>query len=165
MRYTYGVMDERRILLYQPYLFRKADELLVFPSKDFHKWHSDVLEFIDGLYQINCLRMDKGKFMNIMELNLASGVISNINDELEHLFDSKRVYDFSYQYVSTLDEKYRERRVVGYTKDFMKANSRITVKPEITPWLKEKNLMEIVNQVAREFTMSQRKKQKKLIDL
>ena len=43
--------------------------------KDFNKWHSDVKEYIDGLYQINSRNMQKGKSINISELNLAFGML------------------------------------------------------------------------------------------
>ena len=102
MKYSYGIMDDHRIILYKPQLFIKAHDLLVFPSKDFHKWHGDFKVYIDGLYQINSINTEKVKSINITELNLATGLLSNITDELEHLFDAKRVSDFSYQYVSTL---------------------------------------------------------------
>lgn len=55
MRYSYGVVDRRKILLYNPQLFFKGKNILVFPSKEFHKWHGDIKEYIDGLYQINKL--------------------------------------------------------------------------------------------------------------
>ena len=91
MRYSYGIMDRRKILLYEPYLFLSGDDLLVFPTKDFHKWHGDIKEYIDGLYQINSNNMDKTKSINITEFNLTLGVLNNITEVLEQLFDPKKI--------------------------------------------------------------------------
>jgi hypothetical protein len=164
MRHSYGIMDQRKILLYKPQLFLKADGLLVFNSKDFHKWHSDIKEYIDGLYQINSMNMEKGKSINISELNLAVGVLNNITDELEHLFDQNRVSDSPYQYISTMDDKYTKRRGNWYTSDMMKCDMRIPVKPAINPGIQEQNMMEIVDHAARELTMSRRKKLTEYLD-
>ena len=82
MRYSYGIMDRRKILLYKPHLFLSGDDLLVFPTKDFNKWHGDIKEYIDGLYQINSNNMDKTKSINITEFNLALGVLNNIRESL-----------------------------------------------------------------------------------
>jgi len=165
MKYSYGIMDDHRIILYKPQLFIKAHDLLVFPSKDFHKWHGDFKVYIDGLYQINSINTEKVKSINITELNLATGLLSNITEELQNLFDPERTPDFHYQYVSTLDDEYTKRRVHCYTSDMMKCDMRIPVKPGITPWQKHHNMMEIIDHAARELTMARRKKQKKLTDL
>jgi len=81
MRYSYGIMDRKKILLYNPQLFLKGGNILAFPSKDFYRWHGDIKEYIDGLYQINSL--DKSEPINTTELNLALGVLCNITEELE----------------------------------------------------------------------------------
>ncbi len=162
MRYSYGMMDERRILLYQPELFLKGIDLLVFPSKELYKWHGDMKECIDGLYQINALNLQKGKFVNKFEVELAAGVLNIITDELEHVFDPERILDFSYHYISSLDEKYKKRRLNGYTSDMRRCDIQIPVKPEITHLLKERNMMDIVNEVDKKFTMTVREKQKKI---
>ena len=86
MRYSYGIMDRRKILLYKPQLFLRRDDILVFPSDEYIKWHSDIKEYIDGLYQINSVNMDKDQSINISELNLALGVLNNITEEMEHTF-------------------------------------------------------------------------------
>jgi hypothetical protein len=164
MKYSYGIMDDNRIILYTPQLFIKTNDLLVFPSKDFHKWHGDLKEYIDGLYQINSINMEKCKSINMDEFNLASGLLINITEELHHLFDPERTPDFSYQYVSTLDEEYTKRRGNWYTSDMMKCDMRIHLKPAINPWVKEQNMMEIVDHAVRELTMVRRKKQKKLTE-
>ncbi len=156
------MVDERKILLYRPELFLKGNDLLVFSSKEFYKWHGDVKECIDGLYQINALNMQKGKFVNKSEVELAAGVLNIITDELEHIFDPERISDFSYNYISTLDEKYKKRRLNGYTSDMRRCDIQIPVKPEITHSLRERNMMDIVNEVNKEFNMIHRKKQKKI---
>jgi hypothetical protein len=160
MRYSYGRMDKRRILLYKPQLFLSGDDLLVFPSKDFHKWQGDIKEYLDGLYQINSRNMEKTKSINITEFNLAVGVLNNITEELEHLFDPDKIFDFSYHYVSTLDEKYKKQTGDCYTSDMRRCDIKILVKPEITPQLKYQNMMEIVDQVARDFASVQKSRKK-----
>ena len=162
MRFSYCMMDERKILLYKPELFLKGNDLLVFPSKEFYKWHGDIKECIDGLYQINALNMQKGKFVNKSEVELAAGVLNIITDELEHVFDRESVSDFSYHYISALDEKYKKRRLNGYTSDMRRCDIQIPVKPEITHLLKERNMMDIVNEVNKDFIMARRKGQKKI---
>ena len=157
MRYSYGIMDKRKILLYKPNLFLKGNDLLIFPSKDFQKWHGDIKEYIDGIYQINSINMEKGKSINISELNLAVGVLDNITDEIENLFNPERVSDSSYQYVSTLYEKYKKRRRNLYSSDMMKCDMRIPVKPDITPRIQHHNMMEIIDDAAKELTMDRRK--------
>jgi hypothetical protein len=158
-------MDRTKILLYTPQLFLSGDDILVFPTKDFHKWQGDIKEYIDGLYQINATNMEKTKSININEFNLAVAVLNKITEELEHLFDSNKISDFSYHYVSTLDETYKKWKGTSYTSDMRRCDIKILVKPEITPRLKYQNMMEIVDQVAREFAMARRNKQKNLTDL
>jgi hypothetical protein len=165
MRYSYGIMDRTKILLYTPQLFLSGDDILVFPTKDFHKWQGDIKEYIDGLYQINAMNMEKTKSINITEFNLAVAVLNKITEELEHLFDSNKISDLSYHYVSTLDEKYKKWKGTSYTSDMRRCDIKILVKPEITPRLKYQNMMEIVDQVAGEFAMARRNKKKNLKEL
>jgi len=148
MRYSYGIMDRRKILLYKPQLFLRRDDILVFPSKDFHQWHGDVKEYIDGIYQINSRNMEKTKSINIPELNLAIGVLNNITEELERLFVSEKVSDFSYHYVSTLDDKYKKRGS-SYTIDMRRCDMQI---PVINEEMKYKHIMEIVDEANRDFS-------------
>lgn len=157
MRYSYGIMDQRKILLYKPQLFLKANDLLVFPSMDFQRWHSSIKEYIDGLYQINSMNMEKTKTINKPELNLAVGVLNNITEELEHLFDSKKAYDTSHNYVSTLNEKYK-RRGNCYSGDMRRCDIQIPVKPEITYGLKYQNMREIVEEAWRLFESEKKNK-------
>jgi hypothetical protein len=145
MRYSYGIMDRRKILLYNPQLFLKGDDILTFSSKDFHKWHGNIKEYIDGLYQINS--RNKSEPINTVDLNLALGVLGNITEELENLFDSKIASDLSYHYISTLDEKHKKRSFV-YTSDMRRCDMRV---PVITPSLKYQNLMEVVRYAENEF--------------
>jgi len=151
MRYSYGIMDRRKILLYSPHLFLSGDDLLVFPTKDFNKWHGDIKEYIDGLYQINSNNMERPKSINITEFNLALGVLNNIREEVEQMFDPEKISDFSFHYISTVDEKYKKQKGNYYTNDMRRCDIKIPVKPKITPWLKYNNMMEIVNQVAQDF--------------
>jgi DNA repair ATPase RecN len=148
MRYSYGIMNRQKIILYKPQLFLKSNDLLVFPSTDFNKWHSDIKEYIDGLYQIDFIEMEKGKSINITELNLAVGVLNNINEEFENLFDNEKVSDFSYHYVSILDDKYKKQRS-SYTSDMRRCDMQI---PVINEEMKYKHIMEIVDEANREFS-------------
>jgi hypothetical protein len=148
MRYSYGLMDRRKILLYRPQLFLKSKDLLVFPSKDFQKWHGDVKEYLDGLYQLDFRERGKGKPVNVTELNLALGVLNNITEELDNLFNSNNVSDLSYHYLSTLDEKYKKQRS-AYTSDMQRVDLQV---PVINQELKYKHLLEMVEEANREFT-------------
>ena len=161
MHYSYGIMDRRKILLYESQLFLSGDDLLVFPTKDFHKWLGDIKEYIDGLYQINSMNMEKTKSINITEFDLAVAVIDNITEELEHLFEPNNISDLSYHYISTLDKKYKEQLGNSYTSEMRRCDIKIHVKPEITSWLKYQNMMEIVDQVARDFASVQKSRKKK----
>ena len=161
MRYSYGIIDRRKILLYSPHLFLSGDDLLVFPTKDFHKWHGDIKEYIDGLYQINSNNMEKIESININEFNLALGVLNNIREDIEQMFDQEKISDFSYHYISTLDEKYKKQKGNYYTNDMRRCDIKIPVKPKITPWLKYNHMMEIVNQVAQDFASLDKSGKKK----
>jgi hypothetical protein len=140
MRYSYGIMDQRRILLYQPQLFLRGDDILVFPSEDFQKWHGNIKEYIDSLHQINSLNQST----SMLELNLAVGVLYHITEELENVFNYHKKSENSHQYISTLDKSYRKLPKNTYSSDMRRCDIRIPVKPEITPALKYQNMMEIV---------------------
>jgi hypothetical protein len=142
MRYTYGIVDGKKILAYNPQLFRRTDDLLVFPEKEFNKWYNNVTEYIDGLFQINSKRIDNDQHVEIDDLNLATGILCNITEELENIFDPGKPQN-SYSYVSTMDEKYKERNRNLYTKQMMRADYRS--KPVINKWIKYKHLMELIN--------------------
>ncbi len=147
MRYSYGIMDRKKILLYKPQLFLNGRDILAFPSKDFHKWHGDIKEYIDGLYQINS--QEGSEPINIVDLNLALGVLGNITEELENLFDQGMVSDFSYQYISTMDAKYKKQKS-SYTSDMRRCDMRV---PVITPSLKYQHLLEVIRHAEREFEL------------
>jgi hypothetical protein len=150
MRYSYGILDQRRILLYQPQLFLRGDDILVFPSKDFQKWHGNIKEYIDSLHQINSLNQS----INMEELNLASGVLYHITEELENLFNHLKTSENSYQYIPALDKSYRKRQKNTYSSDMRRCDIRIPVKQEITPALKYQNMMEIVEYVNWRFSVA-----------
>lgn len=149
MRNSYGIMDQRKILLYQPQLFLKSKDLLIFPSKDFNKWHSNIKEYLDGLYQIDSISLKKGKSINITELHLASGIINSISEELKHLFHSGKVFNSHYCYVSTLNGKYKGK--VSYTSGMGRCDTKI---PVITPEMKSKNLNKAIEEINREISQS-----------
>lgn len=153
MRYTYGIKDKRKILLYKPQLFLKDKDLLIFSSTDFLKWHNGIKEYLDGLYQIDSWEMEKGNSISINELNLAVSMVNNIKIELEHIFNSKKTSDFTYYYVSSLDEKFRKMRS-SYTSDMRRCDMRI---PVITEDMKYKNLMEIIDEANRDFASARQK--------
>ena len=150
MRYSYGIMDQRRILLYQPQLFLRGDDILVFPSKDFQKWHGNIKEYIDSLHQIN----SSNQSINMEELNLASGVLYHITEELENLFNHLKTSKNPYQYISTLDKSCRKRQSNTYSSDMRRCDIRISVKPELTPALKYQNMMEIVEYANWRFSVA-----------
>ncbi|MCE5214252.1 MAG: hypothetical protein LLF83_05980 [Methanobacterium sp.] len=140
MRYSYGIMDQGKILLYHPQLFLKEDDILILPSEEFQQWHGDLKELIDGLYQINSQSMNK----TVEELNLVAGVLGSIVEELEQLFNTVKVSNSHYQYISTMDEDIKKRRENFYSNDMKRCDLRIPVKPEITPALKNLNMMELL---------------------
>jgi len=110
MRYSYGILDRRRILLYKPQLFLGDDDVLVFPTREFHKWHGNVKEYLDGLYQIHKMsgQVERPVSLDMNEFNLAVAVLNSITEELEQLFDSDNPANLSYHYVSNLDERYKK---------------------------------------------------------
>lgn len=156
MRFTYGIMDEKKILAYKPQLFLKGKDLLVFPNSDSLKWHSDIKEHIDGIYQIDSMEMEKGNSINMNDLDLAMGVLNNIKFELEHIFDSNKISNSAYHYLSTLDKKYKRRRSY-YTSDMRRCDIII---PVITPAIKYKHFMEIVFEANRDFSNAKQKEKR-----
>ncbi len=153
MRYTYGIMDQRKILLYKPQLFLKDKELLVFSNSEFLKWHNNIREYLDALYQIDSLEMEKGNSINMKELDLAIAVINNVRLDFEHLFDPNNISISPYQYVSILDKKYKRRRS-SYTSDMRRCDVQI---PVITHGTRYKHLMEIINEANNDFSNAKQK--------
>lgn len=142
MRYSYGVMDRGRILAYRPQLFQRTDDLLVFPSKEFAQWHSGVNELLDGIYQINAKNRENEQFVGIDELNLALGLLFNINCEMENLFDLDKGVDFSYHYVSIMDEEYKKRKGNLYGRYMHKIDRSVV---DINSRIRYIHMMEIVD--------------------
>ncbi len=152
MRYTYGIMDERKILLYKPQLFLKDKDLLVFSSSDFLKWHNDIREYLDALYQIDSLEMEKGNSINMNELDLAMAVLNNVKLNFENIFDSDEISISPYMYLSTLDKKYKRHRS-SYTSDMRRCDVQI---PVITQGTRYKHLMEIINEANNDFSKARK---------
>jgi len=146
MRHSYGIVDQRELLLYKPQLFRKTDDILVFPSKEFEKWHSQIIEYLDGIYQINAKNMENGRLVDVDDLDLTLGLLFNINQELENIFNQDNKMDFSYEYVSIMDEKYKKCRSNYYGRYRHKIDRRVT---KITPQIRYMHLLEIVNYAQR----------------
>lgn len=146
MRYSYGIVDGKQVLAYRPQLFRRTDDILVFPSKEFAKWHSEINELLDGIYQINAKEFKKGKFVDDSDLNLVMGLFFNINEEIEGLFDPDKKVDLSYHYFSTMDTKFKARKTNFYGRYVYKVNMNVV---EITPYLRYKHMMEIVDYAHR----------------
>ena len=137
MRHSYGTVDRRNILLYKPQLFHKADDLLIFPSRDLQKWHSELMEFIDGIFQINA----QTDTMTMEEINLAFGLLIEMDSKQTNLFDSKQAMDSSYHYVSQMDPKFKKREPQLYGRDMYTVDRKVL---KITPQLKYQNQMEIL---------------------
>lgn len=146
MRHSYGIVDQRELLLYKPQLFRKTDDILVFPSKEFEKWHSQIIEYLDGIYQINAKNMENGRLVDVDDLDLTLGLLFNINQELENIFNQDNEMDFSYEYVSIMDEKYKKCRSNYYGRYRHKIDRRLT---KITPQIRYMHLLQIVNYAQR----------------
>lgn len=142
MKYSYGVVDRKNILTYQPHLFQKKDDLLIFPGKDFRKWHSNLTEYLDGIYQINAHNCEKGRSTSIMDLNLARGILDEITYEMENLFSTEKDMDISYYYISTMDENYKTIKTNFYGRYNHKIDRKVV---HITPELKYRHMMEIVD--------------------
>lgn len=160
MRYSYGILDQKQILLYKPQLFLGNNDVLIFPTREFHKWHGDIKEYLDGLYQI---QLRSGQFkkplsLDMNDFNLANAVLNNITNELVDLFDEDNLLNLSHHYVSTMDEKYKKMVGNSYTTDMKRCDTKILLKPRITPWMKEKHMMEIVDDVSQEIAAKRRSK-------
>lgn len=146
MRYSYGIVDRNQVLAYRPQLFQRTDDLLIFPSKEFAKWHSDINELLDGIYQINAKNLDISSFVDGLDLNLTMGLLVNINEAMEGLFDQDKGVDFSYYYISTMDDEFKKRQSNFYGRYMHKIDRKMI---EITPQLRYKHMMEIVDYAHR----------------
>jgi hypothetical protein len=142
MKYSYGIVDRKNILVYQPHLFQKKDDLLIFPGKDFRKWHSNLTEYLDGIYQINAHNCEKGRSISVMDLNLALGILDEITYEMENIFNTEKDMDMSSYYISTMDENYKRIKTNFYGRYRYKIDRKVV---NITPELKYRHMMEIVD--------------------
>ncbi|MDO5836890.1 MAG: hypothetical protein Q4P17_10300 [Methanobacterium sp.] len=154
MRYSYGIMDGKKVLAYQPHLFHKTSDLLIFPGKDFRKWHSELTEYLDGIYQINAQGQRKTGSVTIFDFNLAMAMITLINQELEDLFNTKKEVDISYFYVSIMDDSYRDFKTNFYGRYRHKIDRKVV---QITPELKYRHMLEIVDYAHKLWDQGQNK--------
>ncbi len=143
MRHSYGTVDRRNILLYKPQLFQRTDDLLIFPSRDLQKWHSEIMELLDGIYQIDSLNRDPARYVDIEDLNLTIGLLLNINEQVENIFNPAQELDQSYQYISMVDAEYKKRQGNFYGRYLDKINRRVIT---ITPEMKWRHMMEILDE-------------------
>lgn len=135
-------MDQKNILIYKPQLFQKTDDLLIFPTKDYKKWHSDITEYIDALFQLNA----RNNSVSIDNLNLALGILFNIDLEMQSIFEVDKKMDYSYYYVSMVDGEYKKRETGLYGRYMYHIDRKVL---NITPHLKHKHQMEIVDHAHR----------------
>ena len=135
-------MGQKNILAYQPHLFHKTSDLLVFPGKDFQKWHSVLVEYLDGIYQINAQAQKKGESITITDFNLAIAMVTGINQELEDLFNTQKEADLPYFYVSTMENSYKNVKTNFYGRYKYKIDRKVV---HITPELKYQHILEIVD--------------------
>lgn len=142
MKYSYGIVGLKGIRVYHPHLFQKKDDLLVFPGKDFRKWHSNLKEYLDGIYQINAHNCENGRNAVITDLNLIQGILNEITYEMENIFDPEKELDLSYYYISTMDNHYKKIKTNFYGRYRYKVDRKLIY---ITPELKYKHMMEIVD--------------------
>ncbi|MFA0834570.1 MAG: hypothetical protein ACC609_11250 [Methanobacterium formicicum] len=137
MRRSFGIVDRKKILAYKPQLFQRTEDLLVFPARDFHQWHSEITEYIDGLFQIKA----QSDPIKLEDVKLAFGLLSEIESKQASLFDSKQALDFSYRYVSQIDPKFKMRDPQLYGRDMYHIDRKVL---KITPQLKYQHQMEIL---------------------
>lgn len=137
MRHSFGIVDRKKILAYRPQLFQRTEDLLVFPARDFHQWHSEITEYLDGLFQIKA----QSDPIKLEDVKLAFGLLTEIYSKQASLFDSKQAVDFSYQYVSQMDPKYKKRDSQHYGRDMYHVDRKVL---KITPQVKHKHQMEIL---------------------
>jgi hypothetical protein len=142
MKYSYGIVDRKNIRVYQPHLFQKRDDLLVFPGKDFRKWYSNLKEYLDGIYQINAHMCENGKSATITDLNLVQGILNEITFEMENIFNPEKELDLSYYYISTMDKNYKKIKTNFYGRYRYKVDRKVV---HVTPELKYMHMMEIVD--------------------
>jgi hypothetical protein len=141
MRSSYGTVARKKILAYKPQLFQRSEDLLIFPGRNFHKWHNEITELLDGIYQINAKNSEKGRLVDVRDLDLAMALLKNIDEELDNIFNPSQTLDFNYHYVSLMDEEYKKSKPVVYGRYWYKIDRRVL---NITPRTRYIHLMEIV---------------------
>lgn len=140
------------MLVYKPQLFKRTDDVLIFPSKEFAKWHSEITEYLDGIYQINAKNLEKGRYVDVDDLNLTLGLLFNVNEELENIFNLDNKMDFSCNYVSIMDAKYKKRRRNYYSRYMHKIDRRVL---KITPQIRYMHMMEIVDYAHKQWSLKE----------
>ncbi len=141
MRSSYGTVDRKKILAYKPQLFQRLEDLLIFPGIDFHKWHNEITELLDGIYQINAKNSEKGRLVDVRDLDLAMALLKNIDEELDNIFNPSQTLDFTYHYVPLMDEEYKKIDPVLYGRYMHKIDRKVF---NVTPRIKHIHTMEIV---------------------
>jgi len=137
MRRSFGIVDRKKILAYKPQLFQRTEDLLVFPARDFRQWHSEITEYIDGLFQIKA----QSDPIKLEDIKLAFGLLTEIDSKQASLFDSKQALDFYYHYVSQMDSKYKKSDPQLYGRDMYHVDRKVL---KITPQVKYQHQMEIL---------------------
>ncbi len=84
--------------------------------------------------------------MDVSDLNLVMALLVNINEAMEGLFDQDKGVDFSYYYISTMDDEFKKRQSNFYGRYMHKIDRKMI---EITPQLRYKHMMEIVDYAHR----------------
>jgi hypothetical protein len=141
MRYSYGIVQGKTIVTYKPHLFHNYQDLLVFPAENFRKWHSQINEYLDGVYQVNAHKQEKKRPVDRDDLNLVLGVLCEITLEMEELFNPEKETDNTYYYISTMDEDYKKIKTTFYGRYRYKIERKTL---PITPELKYQHILEIV---------------------
>ncbi|KAF5046651.1 hypothetical protein DSECCO2_468620 [anaerobic digester metagenome] len=109
----------------------------MFPARDFHQWHSEITEYVDGLFQIKA----QSDPIKIEDVKLAFGLLTEIDGKQTSLFDGKQAFDFSYHYVSQIDPKYKKRDPQLYGREMYHIDRKVL---KITPQVKYQHQMEIL---------------------
>lgn len=51
--------------------------------------------------------MGKGRLVDVEDVKLVQGLVVNINEELENIFNPDGKMNFTYNYVSVMDDEYK----------------------------------------------------------
>lgn len=85
-------------------------------------------------------------YVDIGDLNLTIGLLNNINEQLENIFNPAQELDHSYQYISMVDAEYKKRQGNFYGRYLDKINRQVIT---ITPEMKWRHMMEILDEAHR----------------